>query len=399
MRKISFSHVEVSPGEIHADFKEDNNGLLSEDSFYITFDPFLPSEDTVSLAFGSFCGKAYNEVYMDLSVGQNTFEKLKNLTGADLSFREVRPENYPFSATPYRNRLRNRIKWGNAEGKKTILNFSGGMDSLALLCALPSNINLCAIYFEGFEREKEYFEKYRPHLISTNVRRKISIDRNAWQFMGFGSLLYKEYLGADYSIFGTVAEAWQGNLIRRDTVNNYDPILSASGMELPHLSHALTKLGTAIVVGKYMPEELAGSLRSLAAEGSEKLYRKECLVNIAGKYLGMEPVVRQYHYPRQKIRFGSAFGPDAVSFCIAKHLGIEYAARIYEELPTGFEDFVKNHELAFYRRIKEDNISQRPERLVKFFKNRVETAGLEYYTGNDYLEAQKVREFILACAK
>ena len=273
------------------------------------------------------------------------------------------------------------------------------MDSLALLCSLPSNINLCAIYFEGFEREKDYFKKYRPYLISTNVRRKISIDRNAWQFMGFGSLLYKEYLGADYSIFGTVAEAWQGNFIQRDTANNYDPILSASGMELPHLSHALTELGTALVVGKFMPEELAGSLRSLAAEGSEKLYRKECLVNIAGRLAGMEPVVRQYHFPKHKIRFGSSFGPDAVSFCIAKHLGIEYAAEIYEDLPAGFEDFVKNHELAFYSRIKPDNISRRPEKMVEFFKKRLEMAGLDYFTENDYREMREVRDFILSCSQ
>ena len=57
MRKISFSHVEISAGAIYADFKEENDGLLREDSFYISFDSFRPSDDTVALVFASSAGK------------------------------------------------------------------------------------------------------------------------------------------------------------------------------------------------------------------------------------------------------------------------------------------------------------------------------------------------------
>ena len=93
-----------------------------------------------------------------------------------------------------------------------ILNFSGGIDSLAAKYIMPNNTKLVAIDFErGYVREKNFFKRFNPYVLQTNVRQELNVDRNSWEFMGIGAILYGDYLTAGYHVFGTILEASKAN--------------------------------------------------------------------------------------------------------------------------------------------------------------------------------------------
>ncbi|MBR0353404.1 MAG: hypothetical protein IJH53_09410 [Oscillospiraceae bacterium] len=360
---------------------------------YIKFDSFVPSEDTVALVLASFCGSGqYHSIYMDLSICRDTFEKLNNWLEADLSVHAILDKDY-FPSTS----LTTDLQQIRMDGTHAILNYSGGMDSLAFLCCLPPKTKLVSVYFTGYEREFKFFRKYNTHIVKTNVRRFIPIDENSWEFMGFASILYKDYYpDTNCLLFGSIAESARWGLEHHFTrITGQDvPLYHAAGMILPHCTHALTELGTALIVAYYKYEEMFGSLCSIEDIGSEKLYRKECLSNIACEMLGLDPIVNEYHFPENKLTFGNYITTDFLSLCIAKYLGVDFAAAIYEELPQGFEEFVQTHTLSFYKKIKQDNLSIEPKDLIQFFCSKCQGAGLEYYQEDDYREIREVLAFL-----
>ena len=110
--------------------------------------------------------------------------------------------------------------------------------------------------------------------------------------------------------------------------------------------------------------------------------------------LGLDPIVNEYHFPENKLTFGNYITTDFLSLCIAKYLGVDFAAAIYEELPQGFEEFVQTHTLSFYKKIKQDNLSIEPKDLIQFFCSKCQGAGLEYYQEDDYREIREVLAFL-----
>lgn len=263
------------------------------------------------------------------------------------------------------------------------------------MCCLPRDISTVSIYFDGFEREYQYFKNFPTHFVWTDARSKLSLDTNGHNFMGFGSLLYRDMLRGKYTTFGTVLEAGDENILYKTSEpSESNNVFFGSGMELLCFTHALTELGTALIVMCYMPNETINSLKSLAGPGSEKLYRKECLINIACRMQGKEEIVKKYHYPRSKIVFGEHFASDFLSFCIAKYLGVPYVLDLYAELPSGFEEFVNNHDLLFYSKIKQDMLSKTPEELLNYYRQKLFAAGLEYYSDEDYQEMREVGDYL-----
>lgn len=386
-RESFFRPIINFPGLICFLVKQVTNAKARTRPVYIRFDHFVPSEDTIALILASFCGSVYDHVYMDLCICRDTFEQINNWLNADFSVKAVLEKEY---LSDY-SRSETFIK------PHAIMNFSGGMDSLAFLCCLPPEIKLVSIYFTGYEREYKYFRKYSTHIVKTNVRRFIPIDENSWEFMGFASILYRDYYpDTNCLLFGSIAEAARWGLVRHESriIEQGVPLFHAAGLILPHLTHSLTELGTAMIIAHYKPEEMLGSLCSIEDIGSEKLYRKECLSNIACSILGLAPIVNEYHFPENKMTFGHYITTDVLSLCVAKHLGVDYAAAIYEELPRGFEEFVQTHSLEFFKKIKQDNLSVEPKELIQFFCNRCEQAGLEYYHEDDYREIEEVLAFL-----
>ncbi len=387
MNSIEFTNILCEPGHLSFNFTETRQDKTRQDSVYIDFDNFIPSDDIIAYVFASLCGSVYDHVYMDLIITYQTYNNIKTWLKADFDVRTIK----------VCDNISSIHKNTNTIGEKTVINFSGGLDSLALMCCLPPDTHLVSIYFEGFEREYDYFRKFNVHCIKTNVRKKISIDKNTWVFMGLGAILYKEYLNLEYITFGTIAEAAPG-LLKRHTPKETDPnfLFNSVGFKMPNFTHALTELGTTFIVAQYMPEELQNSLKSLAPVGSEKLYRKECLVNIACSIMGLPFIVKEYHLPRVKKRFGEYFATDFLSLAIAKYLGISFAAELFTQMPVDFMQFVNSHSLEFYKRIKQDNLTIQPSELREYFINKLTNAGLDFYSENDYQELNTVLQYIQA---
>lgn len=396
MREIEFFDIVCSSGRVEFRFCEKNGGVQDySESAYFSFELFIPSSDTVALVLGTFCGTKYDRVHIDLTVCRDTFCYLKARLNTELTVKSILEKDF-FENTDEKSEKTSPGEEGS--GSRLIVNYSGGMDSLALHCCLPPDTNMVSILFEGFEREYEFFKRAPTHIVKTDVRRKLPIDTNSWEFMGFAAILYREYLSKKgiiaYTSFGTILEAGTTDVLKQVAVDkqNYD----FSGLSLIRLTHGLTELGTSLVAAHYCPDVLTDSLNSLALPGSEKLYRKECLANIACGILGLTPVVKEYHTPRRKMRFGEYFATDFLSLCIAKHLGIKYVKALYQFLPSNYERFIDDHSLAFYGKIKQDMLSQEPKEIISFFCNKAMEAGLSFYTAEDYEETNEVREYLLA---
>lgn len=78
MREINFTDLTCEPGHIMVHFCENwGSGIPYENTFHLKFEPFIPSSDTIALILGSFCGTAYDKVYMELEISRKTFEYLK----------------------------------------------------------------------------------------------------------------------------------------------------------------------------------------------------------------------------------------------------------------------------------------------------------------------------------
>ena len=134
----------------------------------------------------------FDEISIDLPLSKNAKLNIENFTKATITA--------PLQKDAVINKQHQNCS-------NTILNFSGGFDSLAALYLIPGNVNLVSVDFGGtFSRERNFFAKFCPYTLKTNFR-QVQLDKNSWTFMGAGALLYAEYLKAEYNVFGTILEA------------------------------------------------------------------------------------------------------------------------------------------------------------------------------------------------
>lgn len=338
---------------------------------------FVPANDLIGLAISTMVGTKYDQIDIDLPLTARTQAAIESLTKASV--------NSPLQALPQ----------SASPGKSMVLNFSGGFDSLATLALLPDDTKLVSLDFGGnFQREAEFFKTFDTTSVATNFRSQ-GFAGNAWQFMGIGTLLLRDYLEIQTYSFGSILEASPWNFKQQKYSNAPQPVFKAAGMTQLNPAIGLTEIGTVMLIVKHFPDRIAESLKSLAAPGSEKLNRKIMLLNIAleltGSSLGLDI---QPDRVTPHFGFGSSLATDFLSLYIMKKRGAEQAGQLVENIPQVAADFVCNRSLTFFERLNTifaDGLPQ--EDRSRLYINCIE-AGILPYSETDWTEYRETIAFL-----
>ena len=342
--------------------------------------PSTLSEDAMALTMSTLCGQDYSAIEIDLSVSRTVFDVIREFTKSELTVRKVT------DALPKSGRL------GCA------LNFSGGFDSLAARAILPEGTPLVSVHFEGgFDREAEFFTKFNPYVLSTNLR-ALKYNHASWTFMGAGMLLFAETLGCKDVIFGTILESTDWQFLKDPPAGRRIHIapFSGLGLECPSLVQGLSEVVTTKVVAKYYPELMAGALKSLAAPGSEKLYRKYLLAKatLKSRNLNVELPECRSTDPNRAATWGEHFTCDILSLYMIKQFGLGTAQKMVRGIPDKANELAKRLSLRFLERMNTNFIKTVPSGLAGYALSRLSDAGVLPYDERDWEEFAEVRTFM-----
>lgn len=341
---------------------------------------FASHPDCVAAALSTLCGRKYQEIVFDFPISQSAGQLIADAYGV-----AVRSTEAPIAPrTP---------------GDAIALNFSGGFDSLAALAlAGPDNLQLISMDFgSAFAREAEYFRQFETTIVTTDLRVK-QYNRNDWRFMGAGSLLLADHLGLGTIGFGTILEATPWNL-RAAAAGRPPPpdgAFAAAGLLSTSWIRGLTEIGTAMVMLRFMPEQIAASLRSLAQPKSEKYSRKQLLITIAAESAGVPvPHIGQLMPPSKKTRFGSSFTVDFLSIYLAQYFGHELIEILMEDFPdSDLAREVLASDLGFYLKYNPNFLAHIPDRIRAGVLARMHEAGLEPFQEQDFVSYAGVRKLL-----
>lgn len=370
--KIEFKAIEI----------EDEN-IIKEDDLFFEFDRKINiNNNSLAVALSTLCGKNYDKIHIDLELNEKIVKDIEKFTGAEVSVREL-------NDSPYITKKKNKI----------IINFSGGMDSLAAYLILPKNsTELVSVYFTGFEREENLFKKFKPYTVKTNFR-ELKHDRNAWQFMGVGSILFNELINARYQIFGTIMEAgiWYSFEEYATRTKFCSEPFSYVHIQDLKIIQGITEVGTALIICNLAPHLINDSLKSLSNPGTTKRYRKELIVKILLKKFNIDNVFVEYtDAPNEKRahNWGDKFFNDFLTLYWIKNAEMEDVTKITKNIPQEVFDFVKVHKLEFYEKFNTNYLNNIPQIFRKEILNNLSEANMLTYNETDFRELNEVMRLL-----
>lgn len=333
------------------------------------------SGESLALALSTLCGKTYDKIRFDFEVPNSTTADISRWTESDIE--TLGDEDKP-----------------TKELKGTVLNFSGGFDSLAAHFLLPSDHALVSLGFGGrFRREKDFYRKFNPIQIDTNLV-ETSLRKNSWSFIGLGALLAMQETQSKYCTFGSIIESTG---LRRNTAHEKGftfPPFASAGMTNAPATQGISEVGTALVISEYSPDLLTPSLRSLASPGEEKLFRKWALATTGLLHAGRDVSIPRVERPESPhYSFGDRFVIDLSAMMVAS-LG-------HEELAQQLVKGLDGNRIRDSRGMNFDFMFKADERMYKNYpielKSALETslkrADIDWYTQADRDDAQLFREY------
>lgn len=355
----------------------------SADQLFFDLKPSINDihHDAIACTLATLCGRSYVNVYLELTISDRTKTILEEFTGAKW---------HTLGSIPAADA---------STSEKIMLNFSGGFDSLAAKAILPEETDLIAVDFGGwFEREQVFFRQFSPHVVTTNFR-QLKYDREHWTFMGTGALLFAKTVGAKYCVFGTILEANadQINENPRYAVVQETQPFSALGLKDMRVTNGLTEVATVMLVTYYYPEYVQASLKSLAAAGSEKLYRKQLLTNIICKRYRRSVEQVNLDVPdREKIAvpFGKNFAIDFLALYELKYAGLEAVSKTVTDIPQEVFELVERLSLRLYERLNTKFLHTIPESIRQHYLDQLYAAGIVEYDENDWNELREIRALL-----
>lgn len=234
---------------------------------------------------------------------------------------------------------------GPRPGNRTILNFSGGFDSLSALALLGSDqVELVSMDFgQSFRREREFFAEFSPHIVESNVT---DFERD-WTFMGAGAILLAEELGASRMAFGSILEASAWNMLPGARPSADQAVFQTAGMRGVAPISGLTEFATTTLAAKEFPQQIVRSLRSLADPGSEKYFRKLMMLRHIRPDDTDIQILAGDAYPVRSRPFGSSLAIDFLTPGMLSMCGRTEVER-WVDLPRGMQKFVDDRMLDFY---------------------------------------------------
>lgn len=334
-----------------------------------------PSEDAIAVALASLVGVSnFEEVYFDCKVHENVAYKIKNFCKSRIAFKKVIAENYNC----------------NCEDN-VILNFSGGLDSLAALNLIEKDkVKLVSIEFGGnFKRESDFFSKFNPFILKTNFRRLPffkKLEAKNWQFMGVGTILFCELLNAKYYIFGSILEADPNLNVNVGTIAKPFDILGLCNI---NLIRGMTELATTKIACNFEDfSQIEDSLKSLSDPGSYKRFRKDLLVSLFNTEVKINKIKNGYE-------FGKDYTFDFLLLYIIKKKGLSYILQFVRGIPPEAIKLVNSMNLNFYERVHPCSLVGFPTApFIKYYIEKMMSAGILFYSPEDFHELSEVRKVL-----
>lgn len=339
--------------------------------------------DSIALALSTLCGTRYAKVNLDLAVSDACRSAVAQFTTAEVSAKKA-----DRTAPPPESRAGEPVY---------LLNFSGGFDSLAAKALLPPDAKLIAIDFGGwFQREADFFKRFDPIVLKTNFR-ALKYDRASWTFMGAAAILFAKGLNATHTVFGTNLESSPGQILKNPLVANRLETRPFSGVGLRdvRITNGLTEMGTAMMALRFFPEFTGESLRSLADPGSIKAYRKQQLVRLAARKLGISVDLPPCTDPNEAKApsFEQSFLESYLALYEAKRLGREVAEKLVRNIPEELFALADSLSLDFFERFNTNYLRTIPPEWQPTYLMRLAQAGIVPYDENDWDEFAQVRDF------
>lgn len=363
MKEISISEIETSrQGLVSARVRFDDT---DETVWFELPDSCTPHPDLVATAFAALFGPAFERWEYEGAVSAFALGKLEKVTASKWN-------NPMYDVSP------------RAPGARTILNFSGGFDSLAALALYGRDQPLVSMDFgEKFRRERDFFKSFDTAIVATNARQF----EKSWTFMGIGSILMADYFKAGYVSFGSILEASPWGMVSRIGPRKGSPVFSVASLEETNPLAGLTEFGTAMLASRAFPEIIGQSLISLADRHTEKYLRKHLLLKLVEDKIGSvdladcpEPTMKE------PLVFGSNFAADF----LAPGLWSKCDASRWMQPTRGFEKWAEGKNLSFYwSELPRIAYHPDPQTQRTIVANKHEF-GVEPYNATDWEELREV---------
>ena len=329
-----------------------------------------PHPDLVASAIVAVFGSTFSEWEYRAPISSTTLRHLESFTGAewDVPLYSLDPR------TP---------------GSDTVLNFSGGFDSLAAVALLGDDNPKVSIDFGSrFERERKFFSKFDTAIVSTNARDF----ETSWTFMGVGAILLADYFNAGYLSFGSILEASPWGMVAREKPKMGNPLFLNIGLRETNPLGGMTEFGTALIAARAFPDLIVESLSSLADRHTEKYKRKFLLLQCVAEEVDDAAVLTQMATPtlKEPIEFGRHFAADFLAPGMWTHCnGEDWMRR-----PGGFESWASEKSFEFYWR-EIPGLDPHPVLSVEqSISARKSQLGIEPYRSRDWDELRSVLSVI-----
>lgn len=382
---IKFHNFDISQGNVRFQAYSVLDGVRQTDDLYYSFsENFIPGNNLIAIALAILCGKNYDSIYIDLNVDKDTLARVKEFTLADVN---VAGYDCPAMET---------------EGKNNFaLSFSGGFDSLTAYYLMPEDTKLVSIDFGSkFKREVDFFSNFDTHIVATNFRKLGHVRLRG--FMGFGAILYSEYLHIGYHAYGSIFETAPVSML--NDLNEIPALIPINWKDVTAYLLGITQAGTALIATHYAPDIIKDSLTSLSNLGSEKLLRKKLLIDIISERYGRDlkigdeinekPIQDKY-----KHIFGSRFSHDFIYLYILKHRGADIVSKVVRDMPEEAVAFTERLTMDFYEKLNPAFLEGVPEADREQYLGRLRQAGVTEFSDDDWVEFYAVREFLSRYSK
>lgn len=342
-------------------------------------DGFRTHPDLVAAAMAPLLAARHSRISFEFPVSDIVREQVEMRTGASVTAAGTGERRQP--------------------GRRIALNFSGGMDSLAAWLLAPDQVERVAIDFGGsFGREREFFETLDPEVTCVTNFRSKGYAADDWMFMGSAAMLFADHLDLGWMGYGTNFESSTWNYRHRGWTPDADgpsQFLDTIGLRDCTLTRGMSEFCGSLVVDHYASALVEESLRSIAAPGSEKRFRKRLAYDSAVAFRGGPPVdLDTRELPTKKVKMWQSYPVDVAMLAFMAMYPPDVVGRFVDELEPELVQAVQDVRPDFMFRCNPLFADQVPIALRDTVRQRMADAGVEMYRDDDWPEYEKLRSIL-----